>query len=423
MKRLALMIFALLVAGGAYAQVTVLPGTPAQVNRALSEAPGEWADAAIELVVSRGIYIGYPDGSFGWRDEITRAEMAVVIARLIQSYGLDDFDASELVVLRRAVAELQDDMAGLLALVEEHDRQLDEVADALDRHEGQIADLWDAITTLDVAPEAFDASALWLAITELEAAVAANDADLADLHDRLLALEEDSDDDLNARIRTLEVALEASLAERAAMAAELDALHARVSALEADSAVQGQLIIDLDGRLGTMSERLTGIEARLARLETDMAEVMATLADHEERITQLEQTTTPDRAPFHISLALYGSAPDGGLVGQVAVGHDAVIGNMGVRATVDFGFQDVPLSISGAATYRATMNSIDGYAGIGLGVSFEQDGSAMFGELLLGINYRIARNFGLFIEGRYRPYFDGSGDGLAALGGGVQLRF
>lgn len=427
MKRIALMLSAaLFLSGAVLAQVPVTPGTPAQVNRALGEAPGTWADAAVELVVSRGIYIGYPDGSFGWRDDISRAEMAMVIARLIRAFDLENFDPTELTVLRRAAAELRDDLDGLRALVEEHDRQLDEAAAALDRHEDSIADLWDAIAVLNMA-EVFDAADLWLAIRALEDDAAAKTAELADIQARLAALEAAGQDEeaagLAARMTALELALTEIQAERDALAAELAGLRQRVAALEEDSALHGRLIVELDTRLGSTVERLGLLEARLAALEADMNDVQATLADHEERITRLEQTTTPDRAPFHISLALYGSAPDGGLVGQVAVGHDAVIGNMGVRATADFGFQDVPFSISGTATYRATMNSIDGYAGIGIGASFEEAGTAMFGELLLGINYRFARNFGLFIEGRYRPYFDGSGDGLAALGGGVQLRF
>lgn len=425
MKRITTMLFAaLFLAAGALAQVPVTPGTPEQVSRALAEAPGTWADAAVELVVSRGIYIGYPDGSFGWRDDISRAEMAMVIARLIQTFDLENFDAAEFTVLRRAAAELRDDLDGLRALVEEHDRQLGDVADVLDRHEDEIAGLWDALAVLDVAPEAFDASELWLAIAALEGDAAAQAAELADVLDRLAALEAGgSDADLAARVTALELALDESLAGRAALAAELEDLRGRVAVLEEDSALQGRLLVELQARLGSTADRLALLEARMAALESAMADANATLADHEERITRLEQATTPDRAAFHISLALYGSAPDGGLVGQVAVGHDAIVGNMGIRATVDFGFQDVPLSISGAATYRATMSNVDGYAGIGIGASFEDTGTAMFGELLLGINYRFARNFGVFVEGRYRPYFDGSGDGLAALGGGVQLRF
>src|SRR5690554_3077838 len=122
MKRTLLMFVAAAgMAGSAVAQVPVVPGTPAQVSRALDEAPGTWADAAVELVVSRGIYIGNPDGSFQWRDDISRVEMAMIIARLIQTYNLDAFNPDEIAMLRQAVSGMQDELAGLRALVQEHD--------------------------------------------------------------------------------------------------------------------------------------------------------------------------------------------------------------------------------------------------------------------------------------------------------------
>ncbi len=423
MRKLALsLLAAILFSGAALAQVTVVPGSPAQVNRALAEAPGTWADDAVELLVSRGIYIGYPDGSFGWRDDITRAEMALVIARLISSFDLESFDPDEMATLRLAVEQLSEDLAGLAQLVEQHDQQLGEVADALVLHEQELEDLWAAIQLLDVAPAVFDATDLWLATGELESAAAGREAELSSLRDRVEALEAaevDDTGDLRDRLAALEAGLAEAAEERAQLADGLADLRARVASLEG----QEHLLTELELRIGGTADRLALLEARVSDLEAALAGVNVTLADHEERISRLEATLLPERAPFHISVALYGSAPDGGLVGQVAIGHDAVAGNMGVRVSADFGFSEVPFSIAGAATYRATMDNVDGYAGLGLGVSFEEAGNAIFAEILVGISYRIARNIGVYGEARFRPYFDGSGDGLAAIGGGVQLRF
>src|SRR5690625_2074893 len=147
------LLITMILSGFAFGQVSVAPGTPEQVNRALAEAPGTWADEAIELLVSRGIYIGDPDGSFRWRDDITRAEMAMVIARLIRSFDLDGFSAAELTVLRRAADDLADELGGLRLLVEEHGGRLAATADALDRHEAAVADLWAALNALEAAPE------------------------------------------------------------------------------------------------------------------------------------------------------------------------------------------------------------------------------------------------------------------------------
>src|SRR5690554_8127058 len=87
-------------AASAAAQMATGQATPDQIRRALDEAPGPWAEDAIELVVSHGLYIGYPDGTFGWRNNISRAEFAVVLARLIDTFGLERFDADEVSVLR-----------------------------------------------------------------------------------------------------------------------------------------------------------------------------------------------------------------------------------------------------------------------------------------------------------------------------------
>src|SRR5690625_604840 len=128
-KIIHVLLLTALLGSPALAQLPVVPGSPEQVNRALAEAPA-WADEAIELLVSRGIYIGDPDGSFRWRDDITRAEMAMVIARLIRSFDLDGFSAAELTVLRRAADDLADELGGLRLLVEEHGGRLTAAADA-----------------------------------------------------------------------------------------------------------------------------------------------------------------------------------------------------------------------------------------------------------------------------------------------------
>ena len=107
-------------AASAAAQIAPGPATPDQIERALNESPGPWADEAIELVVSQGLYIGYPDGSFGWRNNISRAEFAVVLARLIATYGLDRFSPEELDVLRNASDELQGELSGILVPLERH---------------------------------------------------------------------------------------------------------------------------------------------------------------------------------------------------------------------------------------------------------------------------------------------------------------
>ena len=164
MHRIVITAVAALLVGTAAAQFRVASATPEDVARALAESPGPWAEAAIELVVGRGLYIGYPDGSFGWRDDITRAEMAVVIARLVRAYGLEDGwvtqDAEALAVLRAAAEELRADLAGLAALVAEQGATLEGLAGALGRSEAELGALREAVSVLQAAPAALDAAAL-----------------------------------------------------------------------------------------------------------------------------------------------------------------------------------------------------------------------------------------------------------------------
>src|SRR5690625_4747280 len=314
-KIIHVLLLTALLASPALAQLPVVPGSPEQVNRALAEAPA-WADEAVELLVSRGIYIGYPDGSFGWQDDITRAEMAMVIARLISSFDLDQFHPDELMVLRRAAEQLNDDLAALAALVEQHDHELAAAADQLQLHEDELARLWAALTTLDAAPEVFDATELWNASGALEQAAAEREEQLNELTLRLDALDPDADTgELWAHLEALEAGQAAAEVERARLGDELAELRARVAALEA-AAFDPSLLADLELRLSASADRLALLEGRVSSLEVSMNAAAQTLADHEERIGRLEEALLPERAPFHVSLALYGSAPDGGLVGQ-----------------------------------------------------------------------------------------------------------
>lgn len=418
---------AALIATFAFAQVVVVPGTPEQVNRALAEAPGSWADEAIELLVSRGLFIGYPDGTFEWREETSRAEMAMVIARLITAYNLDQFDPSEIAVLREAADRLSGELQGAHDLLLGQGNDIAELARGLDRNEAEIAELRDALSVLDVAPEQFDATDLWNSIRALEDAQGAARADIDSLREQLSALpsqpQEADTSAIESTITELEQRIGASQGDVDALSARLDDLANRVDAAAGLTPAQAELLEGLDSRIGSMQDQLDASARRMDDLTAEFDHLSDTVAAQGERIDRLESALLPDRAPFYVSLAVYGSSPDHGLMGQVTVGYDAVIENLGVRVSADFGFDDVPISVAGGVTYRATMGNIDGYAGVGGGVRLEEPDPAAFGELLVGANLRLFRNLGLFAEARYRPLFNGSGDSYSAVFGGIQVRF
>jgi hypothetical protein len=45
---------------------------------------GHWAKAEIEAVAAKGLLTGYPDGNFHPDEPVTRAQLAVVVARLLR---------------------------------------------------------------------------------------------------------------------------------------------------------------------------------------------------------------------------------------------------------------------------------------------------------------------------------------------------
>lgn len=108
---------------------------------------------------------------------------------------------------------------------------------------------------------------------------------------------------------------------------------------------------------------------------------------------------------------------------RVMVGNDALIGSLGLRVTGDFRVRgETPgNSISALATYRGTFNRADGILGAGGGYNLER--SATFGELLVGVDYRIIDRVALFGEARQQFYFDGSNTTNSSIAAGVKFRF
>ncbi len=143
--------------------------------------------------------------------------------------------------------------------------------------------------------------------------------------------------------------------------------------------------------------------------------------------TALAQDTNPgtdqlSAAPLRFNLAL-ASAGSGGLVAQAAVSHDTLLAGLGVRLAAEYGFGVVPFSVTAGIIEHAPLGPVELYAGLGVGTSFETTGALIYGELLLGGNYRLSEHFAVYAEGRFRPYFDGTAQGLGGLGAGLQIRF
>ena len=73
------------IAGGALLQ----SGAQAQAGGPFADVPqGHWAYDAVNDLAKRGIFTGYPDGTFSGKRALTRYEFAVAIQRLLQELQL-----------------------------------------------------------------------------------------------------------------------------------------------------------------------------------------------------------------------------------------------------------------------------------------------------------------------------------------------
>src|SRR5690606_4797571 len=120
---------------------------------------------------------------------------------------------------------------------------------------------------------------------------------------------------------------------------------------------------------------------------------------------------------------MFGTDPDFDLFAKATLGHDSLIGAVGARVSFEYSLGAAPHNVSAALTYRTSFGSTDGYFGLGGGVTLD-DPMAPFGEILAGVNLRVARNLGMYFEGRYRPFFDGgTTPASSGFGAGLSLRF
>ena len=73
--------------------------------------PSDWAYQAVEDLSAEGIVEGYPDGTFGGQKNITRYEMAQIIARLMAKE--DQYNAEQRATIDRLAAEYADELDSL----------------------------------------------------------------------------------------------------------------------------------------------------------------------------------------------------------------------------------------------------------------------------------------------------------------------
>lgn len=389
------------------------------VRRALAEPLSPWAADAVRLMVERGVFIGFEAGDFRWRQDLTREEAALILARFAESYQLADWNPEELLVLQRALVEAQTQLTAL----ERDFRALDDVQAMIER-------LQVGATLVDTRAVEADVEALERRIVALEQRLQEVRSQLDGSLSRDAALREEQlrlRDDIVALRNEIAVVLEGF----PAITARLDEVANRLANVETE---QVQLLSAVDRALNDVAEvnvRLSRNEVRLAEFIDDInsrvRNVEQRLTDQEVRLSRLEDTFFPERNAFYLAAALY----DGdGLQGRVIVGNDAIFGALGARISADFAIEasaaDVPLSLAGALTFRVSQRQLDGYIGLGAGYEFRNGfnftSNFWFGDIIVGFNYRWLRNVSPFLEGRYRYFFRNNASSLGSVAFGIQLR-
>lgn len=211
MKKSLFVLTAALMFGGMASAQTAATASAPQVP-ALTDVPaGHWAKDAIDRLVSRGIILGYPDGTFRGTQNLTRYEAAVIIARLLEQIRSGDVPAGslnteDLTALQNAVQELAADLAALgvrVSDLEENavskddfsrlEARVEELAaaqgdaEAVAKLQAQIDDLTARADEYDtLRADVDDASSSIAALNDLTVLL---NQDILDLQDRVSAVE------------------------------------------------------------------------------------------------------------------------------------------------------------------------------------------------------------------------------------------
>ncbi|MFK7603166.1 S-layer homology domain-containing protein [Deinococcus sp. SM5_A1] len=250
MKKSLLVLTAALAFGMAAAQ-TEAPASAPQVP-ALTDVPaGHWAKDAIDRLVSQGIILGYPDGTYRGTQNLTRYEAAVIIARLLDQVRTGEvpassMDAETLTALQNAIQELAADLAALgvrVSDLEENAVSRDDFTRLESRVEELAASTGDAEALANIQAQIDDLTARADDYDTLRADVDDNASSIAALNDLTVLLNQDI---LNLQDRTSAIeAAQADLVQKA----DFDTLSGRVGTVEGRVTKVETSVGDLDNRV------------------------------------------------------------------------------------------------------------------------------------------------------------------------------
>ena len=122
--------------------------------------PSDWAYQAVEDLSAEGIVEGYPDGTFGGQKNITRYEMAQIIARLMAKE--DQYNAEQRATIDKLAAEYADELDSLGVRVSNLEKKVGNISWSCDArmqyqdHGDSGEDSWGARARINVSGQVND---------------------------------------------------------------------------------------------------------------------------------------------------------------------------------------------------------------------------------------------------------------------------
>lgn len=173
MKKLSIFVIAML--------LVVALAVPSFANPFTDVPANHWAYDAVNKLVAAGIVEGYPDGTYKGQNNMTRYEMAMIIARVLDNLEAEREAMAEEIDAAKAglsTAQAQDVTAIVKALIEKNKPEPVELPEGLtDQQAEEVANLIEALT--------FEFKA---ELKNLGANIDAVQADVADVEEALAAL-------------------------------------------------------------------------------------------------------------------------------------------------------------------------------------------------------------------------------------------
>jgi hypothetical protein len=371
---------------------------------ALAQSPfvdvseGHWAGDAVERIADLGIVIGHPDGTYRGDEAFTRYQAALVVSRL-----LDVIDRN----VGAAAAFADDDLAALRDAVAR-------IGDGLDALEARVSALE---TGASAGPDADR-------VTELERRVEMLSAEVERLREAL------------AEVPATTGPVGRVGPEGAPGPAGSEGPRGPVGAPgEGPSAATPDVAPDVTSNAASDAAPDAGAGA----FPTSDADVEPT-GDAGESARGRPAADGAERRRAYLGFAAV-SELNGRVPVRLVLGHEELLGPLGLRATIDYGRQGPidagAVTLAAHVTYHLGVGRVRGYLGAGGGYQFDAFGGGQaaegpFAGALLGIEVGLVGPTSAFVEGMADVYANepagGSADAVddrfhPTLAAGIAVRF